>query len=367
MSFASPVWLAASGADPGVRSPSRSPRAGARSGTRSAFRRSRRSQVAARRRTVVAALCPGRPACSRRSRRSRSRWPARRSATATSIRAASVMLVTDESGSMAATDVKPTPARGRRAGRQHVHRSASGAGARRRDRVLRRRRTPSRRRRSTTSAARALIDRQSRPTARPRPAMRSSSRFGCCTPARARHRRRGDRAALRRGGQRGRQRDHRRAPGRRARRSRSTPSRSARPSGTLPNPEPFGPPLAVPPDPQLMRQIAAVSHGREFDAQSADRLSSIYKGLGDSDRQRDPQARDHRGVRDRWACAAAAGRGRVDALVRAPSVASAPAMPCRSRRPTSMLTARSSEYCFYGGAGGLRQCCRPGPESRVRG
>lgn len=52
------------------------------------------------------------------------------------------------------------------------------------------------------------------------------------------------------------------------------------PSGALRNPEPFGPPLAVPPDPQLMRQIAAVSHGREFDAQSADRLSSIYKGLG---------------------------------------------------------------------------------------
>ncbi len=52
------------------------------------------------------------------------------------------------------------------------------------------------------------------------------------------------------------------------------------PSGMLLNPEPFGPPLAVPPDPQLMRQIAAVSHGREFDAQSADRLSSIYKGLG---------------------------------------------------------------------------------------
>ena len=52
------------------------------------------------------------------------------------------------------------------------------------------------------------------------------------------------------------------------------------PGGTLPNPEPFAPPLAVPPDPQLMRQIAAVSHGQEFDAQSADRLAAIYKGLG---------------------------------------------------------------------------------------
>lgn len=53
------------------------------------------------------------------------------------------------------------------------------------------------------------------------------------------------------------------------------------PNGTLPNPEPFAPPLGVPPDPALMRQIAAVSHGQEFDARSADRLSSIYQGLGD--------------------------------------------------------------------------------------
>jgi Ca-activated chloride channel family protein len=52
------------------------------------------------------------------------------------------------------------------------------------------------------------------------------------------------------------------------------------PNGTLPNPEPFAPPVPVPPDPQLMQQIAQVSHGRAFNAQSADELSSIYKGLG---------------------------------------------------------------------------------------
>jgi Ca-activated chloride channel family protein len=52
------------------------------------------------------------------------------------------------------------------------------------------------------------------------------------------------------------------------------------PSGTLPNPDPFGAPVSVPPDPQLMAQIAALSGGRSFNAQSADELSSIYKGLG---------------------------------------------------------------------------------------
>jgi Ca-activated chloride channel family protein len=36
----------------------------------------------------------------------------------------------------------------------------------------------------------------------------------------------------------------------------------------------------VPPDPQLMQEIARVSGARAFDAQSADELSSIYKHLG---------------------------------------------------------------------------------------
>jgi Ca-activated chloride channel family protein len=52
------------------------------------------------------------------------------------------------------------------------------------------------------------------------------------------------------------------------------------PSGTLPNPDPFAPAVSVPPDPQLMQQIAQVSGGRAFTAQSADELSSIYRGLG---------------------------------------------------------------------------------------
>jgi Ca-activated chloride channel homolog len=51
-------------------------------------------------------------------------------------------------------------------------------------------------------------------------------------------------------------------------------------SGSLPNPDPFGPPVAVPPDPQLMQQIAHASHGRSFSAKDAGGLLSIYKGLG---------------------------------------------------------------------------------------
>jgi Ca-activated chloride channel homolog len=53
------------------------------------------------------------------------------------------------------------------------------------------------------------------------------------------------------------------------------------PNGTLPNQVPFAPPVAVPPDPELMQQIAALSGGRSFNAQTADQLSSIYKGLAD--------------------------------------------------------------------------------------
>jgi Ca-activated chloride channel family protein len=52
------------------------------------------------------------------------------------------------------------------------------------------------------------------------------------------------------------------------------------PNGVLPSPDPLAPPVAVPPDPQLMQEIAQLSGGRSFNAQSADELSSIYKQLG---------------------------------------------------------------------------------------
>ena len=53
------------------------------------------------------------------------------------------------------------------------------------------------------------------------------------------------------------------------------------PNGTLPNPDPYGPAVAVPPDPQLMQEIAHLSGGRYFNAQTADELGSIYKQLAD--------------------------------------------------------------------------------------
>jgi Ca-activated chloride channel homolog len=53
------------------------------------------------------------------------------------------------------------------------------------------------------------------------------------------------------------------------------------PNGVLPNPDPFSAPQPVPPDPQLMQEIASLSGGRSFNAQSADQLSSIYKSLAD--------------------------------------------------------------------------------------
>jgi Ca-activated chloride channel family protein len=53
------------------------------------------------------------------------------------------------------------------------------------------------------------------------------------------------------------------------------------PGGTLTDPaDPFGPTVPVPPDPQLMQAIARASGGRAFNAQTADELSSIYKRLG---------------------------------------------------------------------------------------
>jgi Ca-activated chloride channel homolog len=49
---------------------------------------------------------------------------------------------------------------------------------------------------------------------------------------------------------------------------------------TVPNPNPFGTPLLVAPDPETLRQIAHVSGGRAFTAEDSDSLKSIYKTLG---------------------------------------------------------------------------------------
>ncbi|HYZ82228.1 MAG TPA: VWA domain-containing protein [Solirubrobacteraceae bacterium] len=52
------------------------------------------------------------------------------------------------------------------------------------------------------------------------------------------------------------------------------------PGGVLQSPDPFQPNVRVPPDPQLMQAIARISGGRAFNARSSGELSSIYKKLG---------------------------------------------------------------------------------------
>jgi Ca-activated chloride channel family protein len=48
---------------------------------------------------------------------------------------------------------------------------------------------------------------------------------------------------------------------------------------TVPNPL-YGPPLSVAPDPETLRAIAKASGGRAFTAEDANRLSNIYRSLG---------------------------------------------------------------------------------------
>jgi Ca-activated chloride channel homolog len=49
---------------------------------------------------------------------------------------------------------------------------------------------------------------------------------------------------------------------------------------TVPNPNPFSTPLVVGPDPETLRQISQVSGGKAYTAEDSDRLNSIYKSLG---------------------------------------------------------------------------------------
>lgn len=49
---------------------------------------------------------------------------------------------------------------------------------------------------------------------------------------------------------------------------------------TVPNPYPFQPPLPVAPDPETLRRISQVSGGRAFTAEDDTRLSTIYRSLG---------------------------------------------------------------------------------------
>lgn len=52
------------------------------------------------------------------------------------------------------------------------------------------------------------------------------------------------------------------------------------PGATVPNPDPFGAPLSAAPDPQTLREISRITNGRSFAVDDADRLKSIYEQLG---------------------------------------------------------------------------------------
>jgi Ca-activated chloride channel family protein len=49
---------------------------------------------------------------------------------------------------------------------------------------------------------------------------------------------------------------------------------------TVPNPQPNGPPLLAAPDPATLHRISTISHARAFKAADSTRLQSIYKSLG---------------------------------------------------------------------------------------
>jgi len=49
---------------------------------------------------------------------------------------------------------------------------------------------------------------------------------------------------------------------------------------TVPNPDPYGQPLLAAPDPETLRQISRISRARAFTAEDGGQLSSIYKRLG---------------------------------------------------------------------------------------
>ncbi len=48
----------------------------------------------------------------------------------------------------------------------------------------------------------------------------------------------------------------------------------------VPNPNPFGAPLPAPPDPETLARIARITRAQSFSAQDAGRLDTIYKRLG---------------------------------------------------------------------------------------
>ena len=191
---------------------------------------------------------------------------------------ASVMLVSDESGSMAATDVQPTRLAAAQSAANTFIDQLPGTVRVGGDRLLERaqRRAGARGRPFGGAVGDQLAEPRRRhgDRGRARPGAPAPPRQPDEAPAL------GNRAALRRRRQRRREPRLRRDPGQEGQGCLIYTVALGTSGGTLPNPDPLGAPLPVPPDPQLMAQIAKLSGGTSFNAQSADQLGSIYKRLG---------------------------------------------------------------------------------------
>ena len=293
------------------------------------------------------ARCATCPRCSRcsRSRRcsSRSRGPER--TVAAKREEATVIMVTDTSGSMLAKDVRPGPADRRARGGADAHPPGAGGLPARADQVRLAAPSRSSSRRPTATRMELALRQLSVAGRAPRWATGSSSGSrrrrrrsptgsaarascrprSCCSPtARAR-------AARTRST----------SPSRPRRpRSASTPSRSARPSGTLETTRPDGTTRSenVPPDTLTLQEIARDTGGRYFNAPDADQLEAVYSGLATRFATVQREAGDDRDVRRRRARAAARRAGVLAAARGAAAVSRAPARSSR-RRPTARPSA----------------------------
>ena len=192
---------------------------------------------------------------------------------------ASIMLVTDHSRSMLATDVEPDRLTAAQRAARGLPRKSPYARARRRSRVLQPSQTPCESPSGDRSEARKVIDAQVADGA-----TATGEALQVAIDTLQRDRKNGSKlpAAIVLLS------DGKTTTGRDPLDVAATAKRLRIPiytvslgtsAATVPNPG-FGPPLAARPDPETLARIAETSDGRAFTAENSEELSSIYKALG---------------------------------------------------------------------------------------